>query len=328
MTKGVLLFILLFQFAIGKAQNVFHWKWQLVQQQLVVSGKIDDGEEKVITSEIGIAKKRFSRLYNIIDAIEYSKRKSYLKTVDTLSEELVFPFVQQIAQCQSVIIAIDSSLLNFPVEFLKVNNSTVAIIKPLLFTISGYTVAEDTGSIKLHKGFIVRDSTSDPENACLTTLHKYPASYFKSAFKITEKDLSIKPGIDFILISAHGDASGSNFRGGIALNKIDNVAPAFFAMNDPKLTYIDACDQGINWNYIEALAATPAINFYTGPIISNDSGESSTKTINWFFDHLKQTGDPVIAMWKTRMKLYNHYNKKIDAMDVINKSFIFRLYKL
>ena len=328
MAKRLLLVVFLFPFITGNAQDIFHWKWQLVQQQLRVTGRLDGREENEILTEINTAKKRFDRLYHIIDEIEYPKMKEYLKTVDTLSNQLVLPFARQIKQCRRVIIEIDSSLLNFPIEFLKINNRAVAVSKPLLFTINGYAVAEDTGSVTLHKGFIVRDSTSDPEKACLTTLYKYPASNFKSAFKITEKDLGIKPGIDFILISAHGDASGNNFRGGVALNKIDNVSPAFFAVNDPKLVYIDACDQGINWNYIEALAATAKINFYTGPIISNDSGESSTRTINWFFDYLKQSGDPVMAMWKTRIKLYNYYNKNIHAMDVINKSFIFRMYKL
>jgi hypothetical protein len=328
MNRFLMITILLFCVISGKTQNVFHWKWELTNEQIKVTGKIDSGQEKAITLEADIIKKRFGLLYDIIDKINYRDIKRYLKTVDTLSSQLVFPFAKELSQCRSVIIEIDSLLLNLPVEFLINNKKAIAINKPLVFTINNYAVNKNDSTIKLHKGFIVRDSTSDPENACLTTLYNYPKSGFKSASKITAKDLTLKPGIDFMLISAHGDADSITFRGGITLNKIDNVPPLFFKENNCKLVYIDGCQQGINWAYIAALAQTHETNFYLGPIVSNDSGESSTKTINWFFSFLKQTDNPVLSLFKTRVKLYNHYNKKINKMDVINKSYIFRIYKL
>lgn len=328
MIKTFISLCFLFQFKSTAAQNIFHWKWELAENNIKITGKIDNGQEKVIVTDAAAAKKRFSILYSIIDEIEYPKLNVYLKTADTLSKELVMPFAKNIGQCSLIIIEIDSSLLRLPIEFLSFNNQSMALVRPLLFTINGFALKEGSDSIILHKGYIVRDPTSDPENACRTTLQKYPASQLKSAYKITEKDLVQKPGIDFILISAHGDADSLSLRGGIALNKIENVAPVFFKENNPKITYLDGCQQGINWAYIGALAQTPEPNFYLGPVISNDSGESSTKTINWFFDYLKQVYDPCIALWKARIKLYNHYNKKIRRMDVINKSFIFRIYKV
>ena len=326
--KLIILFFFLFPFTPVAAQNIFHWKWQLVENNIRISGRVDNGKEKEVTTDAAAAKKRFNILYGIIDEIEYPKLKLYLKTADSLSSELVTPFAKEINQCRSIVVEIDSSLLRFPIEFLHFNNRSLAIIRPLLFTVNDFTVNESPDSIKLHKGYIVRDPTSDPENACKTTLQKYPASQLISAYKITEKDLVKKAGIDFILISAHGDADSLSLHGGIALNKIDNVSPVFFKENNTKIVYVDGCQQGINWTYIGALAETPEANFYLGPIISNDSGESSTKTINWFFDYLKQVYNPGIALWKTRIKLYNHYNKKINRMDVINKSFIFRIYKV
>ncbi len=328
MIKLFIAFSFLFQFKTGTAQSIFYWKWQLVDNNIKITGKIVDGEEKEIVTDAAAAKKRFNRLYSIIDEIEYSKLNVYLKTVDTLSKELVMPFAKNISKCSLITIEIDSSLLRLPIEFLNFNNQSMALLRPLLFTINGFVPKDGSDSTIMHKGYIVRDPTSDPENACRTTLQKYPASQLKSAYKITEKDLVQKPGIDFILISAHGDADSLSLLGGIALNKIENVAPAFFRENNPKITYLDGCQQGINWAYIGALTQTPEPNFYLGPIISNDSGESSTKTINWFFDYLKQVYNPCIALWKTRVKLYNHYKKNIRQMDVINKSFIFRIYKV
>jgi hypothetical protein len=321
------LFILLFH-TDAKADNIFYWKWQLLNDKIQVTGTINNEKSTIVYSETILTKSRFSKLYYTIDEIEYSKLKVYLKIVDTLSNQLVKPFDRELEKCQSIIVEIDSSLLNFAIEFLNFKNQSIALYRPMVFTINDRQKLESEDTLLLTRGFIVRDPTSDPENACKNIYRNYPTSEFKSAYKIYEDDLVQKNNIDFILISAHGDADSLTFTGGVALNKIDNVKPYFFKINNPKLVYIDGCQQGINWTYINALSETKETNFYLGPLVSNDSGESSTKTINWFFSFLSKTHNPIISLWETRKRLYNHYNKKIKAMDVINKSFIFRIYKI
>jgi hypothetical protein len=328
MIKIINSFIFLLLSLNSNADNIFHWKWEVVNNQIRLTGNLNNEKVTILYCEATTLKKRFAVLYRIIDEIEYQHSGLYLKTVDTLSNQLVNPFIADIEKSKSVIVEIDSSLLNFPIEFLNFRNSSVALFRPLVFKINNIPQADGADTLTLHKGYIIRDPTSDPENACKNIYHYYPGSEFKSAYKIHENDLGFKNNIDFILISAHGDADSVTFRGGIALNKIDNVKPCFFKVNNPKIVYIDACQQGINWAYIAVLAETAETNFYLGPIISNDSGESSTKTINWFFHHLDKTHNPVISLWQTRKQLYNHYNNKIKKMDVINKSFIFRVYKI
>lgn len=321
------LFILVFQ-TNAKADNIFHWKWQLLNDKIQITGSINNETSTTIYSETLLTKNRFSKLYYTIDEIEYPKLKEYLRIVDTLSDQLVKPFNRELEKCQSIIVEIDSTLLNFAIEFLNFKNQSIALYRPLVFTINDRQQLESADTLSLTRGFIVRDPTSDPENACRNIYRNYPTSELKPAYKIYEKDLVQKNNIDFILISAHGDADSLTFKGGIALNKIDNVNPYFFKLNNPKIVYIDACQQGINWTYINALSETKETNFYLGPLVSNDSGESSTKTINWFFAYLSKTHNPIISLWETRKRLYNHYNKKIKTLDVINKSFIFRIYKI
>jgi hypothetical protein len=320
-------FILLSQ-TNAKAENTFYWKWQLLNDKIQITGSINNEKSTIVYSETLITKSRFSKLYYTINEIEYSKLKVYLKIVDTLSNQLVNPFDNELEKCQSIIVEIDSSLLNFAIEFLNFRNQSIALYRPIVFTINDRQKIESRDTLSLTRGFIVRDPTSDPENACRNIYRQYPTSEFKSAFKIYDKDLVQKSNIDFILISAHGDADSLTFKGGVGLNKIDNVNPYFFKINNPKIVYIDACQQGINWTYINALSETTETNYYLGPLVSNDSGESSTKTINWFFSYLRKTHNPIISLWETRKRLYNHYNKKIKTMDVINKSFIFRIYKV
>ena len=61
MIKFFIAFSFLFQFKTGTAQNVFHWKWQLIDNYIKITGKIDDGEEKEIVTDAAAAKKRFKR---------------------------------------------------------------------------------------------------------------------------------------------------------------------------------------------------------------------------------------------------------------------------
>ncbi len=313
--------------AAAKAQQIFYWRWQAAGDSVHITGAI--GTDRIIVPQsLKLTRERFVRLCYIIDEIEYKKLEVYHNTADTLSDLLIKPFANELKKCSSIYVEIDSSLLNFSLEFLAVNKMPLAIYKPMLFTINGFVNADTTQSFPLHRGFIVRDKTSDPEKACINIFHQFPKSEFKDAYSIYQKDLGLKKNTDFILFSAHGDADSLTFRGGIGLNKIDNVDPEFFKMNDPALVYLDGCQQGINRTYISAPAQTEKTNFYLGPLVSNDSGESSTRTINWFFDYLKQTKDPVVSLFKTRQRLFVHYNGHIKQMDVINKSFIFRVYKL
>ncbi len=221
MKKIILVCGLLLLQTIVRAENIFYWKWSLTEGQIKVTGKLNNEREVVIYSESNLIKKRFATLYRIIDEIEYSNANTYKKTVDTLSDLLVNPFSSSISKSRLIVVEIDSTLLNFPIEFLEFKNSAIAIAIPLVFTISGNKNNHYRNSINLHRGFIIRDPSSDPENACKNIFRQYPTSEFKSAYKISEKDLAAKKNIDFILISAHGGVDSITFKGGIALNKTE-----------------------------------------------------------------------------------------------------------
>jgi hypothetical protein len=325
--KLLLLFILLFSFVFLSAQQTFYWKWQVTGDSLQLTGDLQ-GHQKVtiIVAGSGIREK-FAKVYKIIDLIEYQNANVYVHTIDTLSKQLLMPFAKQLRACKTVIIDIDSSLLGLPLELLLVDKEAMAVFRPIAFRINSRVGKEISDTLTLRKGFIIRDPTSDPEDACATIFHRYPSSIYKSAYKTTVAELSRKTDADFFLISAHGYADSLTMRGGVFL-KDAQISPDLFKRNNPKLVFIDGCQQGINWTYISALTESVEPNLYLGPIISNDSGESSTKTINWFFSYLKQNGNPITALWKTRRRLYAYYHKKINSMDVANKAFIFRIYKL
>lgn len=321
--------LLLFLFlSIGlQAQNVFHWQWRLLNDTLQITGRLNAEEPTVIRLGKASTKKDFAFLYQTIDGLTYKHWAAYQKTVDALSETTVRPFEKQLAQCNRIVVEMDSSLLNFPIEFLEIQGEAMAVFRPMVFTINSFAIKNGADTLSLHKGFILRDPTSDPEDACTTTFGLYPGSTFRSTYRVKPKDLRFKLKFDFALVSAHGFADSVTLRGCV-FAKEEPIKPAIFHKAPFKLVYVDGCQQGINWSYVKALAQSDNTTFYLGPIVSNDSGESSTKTINWFFSFLRQTADPVEAIWKTRKRLHLHYQNRVSETDIVNKSFIFRVYKL
>lgn len=321
----LLLFLLLFNGL--KAQNVFHWQWRLANDTVQITGKLGTEGPTVVRLNHAAIKKDFGFLYRTVDEIAYKQWETYRKAVAVLSEATVKPFENHLAQCSRIVVETDSDLLNFPVEFLQMRNQAIAALRPMVFTVAGFANKNGSDTLTLRKGFILRDPTSDPEDACTTTFQRYPGSTFRSTYRVKPDDFRFKPGVDFLLMSAHGFADSLTLRGCV-FARDSPVRPLILCRTNLKLVYVDGCQQGINWSYIKTLAQADKTTFYLGPVVSNDSGESSTLTINWFFLHLKETADPVMALWQTRKQLYQHYKRRLHGMDVVNKSFVFRIYKI
>ncbi len=81
--------------------------------------------------------------------------------------------------------------------------------------------------------------------------------------------------------------------------------------------------------YLEAFQADSEIQFYLGPIISNDAGDSSTRTMIWFFEGVLVHGNPIQALFDTRTRLFMFYaeEQKLNLITSLNKAFAFRLYE-
>lgn len=310
-----------------KAQTVFHWQWQLANDTIQLTGRLNEEEPTVVRLSKESIRKDFAFLYRTIDELHYNQWAAYQKTVTALSKTAVLPFEEKLKNCHRIVIEMDSALLSFPVEFLHVSGQALAVFRPLVFTVAGFGKKDAADTLALHKGFLLRDPTSDPEDACHATFRRYPRSTYRSTKRINLDDFAFPLAADFALISAHGFADSVTLRGCVFAGE-EPIKPIVFQNTQLKLVYIDGCQQGVNWAYIKALAQNGNAAFYLGPVVSNDAGESSTKTINGFFARLAKTADPVLALWQTRKALYRHYKPRLRGMDLINKSFSFRIYKL
>ena len=81
--------------------------------------------------------------------------------------------------------------------------------------------------------------------------------------------------------------------------------------------------------FLQAFQDKSDVQFYLGPIISNDAGDSSTKTMIWFFTAVLEHGNPIKALFETRKRLFEFYatKERLNIVKSLNKAFAFRIYE-
>ncbi len=263
-------------------------------------------------------------LYDAVENKTHKKMPDFLKSQAYLSEHLIHPFEGMLENCSSIQITLDSTLLKIPFEYLRLNKKELSTYRAMVFRLPDTNFAVQHESINLESGTIVRDKSCDPQNACKTIKETNAKFKFFSSKEIKPNDLALQ-NQDFLLISAHGYAYENN-RGVLGWDYIHMQRETLIKLN-PKLAYFDSCQQGINLNYLEAFKAAEGLNYYIAPIISNDAGDSSTKTIEWFFEFLQNGLTPSKALFETKKKLKHHYKRK-KLLTIYNKALSFRLYEL
>jgi hypothetical protein len=71
---------------------------------------------------------------------------------------------------------------------------------------------------------------------------------------------------------------------------------ADFLTIKPRLAYFDSCRLGVSGRFLKAFLEIGSL-YFVAPVLSNEAGNSSTKTMQSFFKHLQQgyaSGDRVI----------------------------------
>lgn len=120
--------------------------------------------------------------------------------------------------------------------------------------------------------------------------------------------------------------------------KIDNTAPdqvvlgsgsgvaTDFSTIKPRLAYFDSCRLGVSGGFLNAFLEVGSL-YFVAPVLSNEAGNSSTKTMQLFFKHLQQGTRPELALFLTRKELWEIYRDDTFAYRVW-RAFPFRVYRL
>lgn len=288
----------------------------------------------VATSERSarLISKEFRKLYETLE--ENGKfDTAFDARLRLLSDELLGPLRPALDQASCVVFQIDPGFLHFALDLLPVDGEPLFVRKPVAFTLAppASRAMELPAARAQLRGLIVRDPDTDPEDGAGEVHTLYPASQLR---RIEDADprMFAYADYDFLLLSAHGSVTPSwgsapaDLDDSISLGKRDIEADALDGSRF-KLVYLDSCQLGISESFITSARRNGARHFL-GPIISNESGNSSTLMIRYFFGALRQGGTPMDALFRARRQIYQEFQGKVERSVQVYYAYPFRLYLL
>lgn len=298
---------------------------ELSDNEIIISANSEFGEKEIELPYEDI-KEKFDFVYNCIEDLKTNNVKSFSDKINKLSKEIISPFEELIEDSEHINFFIDTKLVRFGFDLLEYEGQALFKTHWITYTVSDFEIEKEPELI-IEDAVLIADKTCDPEYACKTLSETLDnCSYYEMEDIDVEEILKEADDISLLLISAHGELEDDN-SGEITINDESLTSPDLEEI-DCSIVYFDSCQMGINVDFLEAFSEEETTRYYLAPITSNDAGDSSTKTILWFFENLKKTKDPAVALFKTRKELYKFYNDKgLDKITVLNKSFPFRLYE-
>lgn len=266
-----------------------------------------------------------SELYLDLNLI-YSPKSETIDRIKWLGSQILSPLALWIDRCEEIQFIIPEDFVRFPFDILQYRELPLFLQKPITYgfsqVCSTLKFSEDWSAL------IISDRTADPENGAALVKDILADSIYYDIRDLTLDKLNSIPPKDLILISAHGLVSSNRFNGEdhIALGE-ESILPAHLSRLTPKLIYLDSCELGVSNEFIQSLRKAKT-NYYIAPILSNEAGNSSTKTIKLFFESLKEGLSPSLALFHTRTQLYKHFQVSDDYKRLMWRAFPFRVYQL
>ena len=236
---------------------------------------------------------------------------------------LYSPIQEWVESARAIEFILKEDCLGYPLEALYYQGRPLFLHKPSTYRLGGGHPDTHLHVSEGWKGVLIADKTSDPEEAVLGVKSLFPNSIYFDSLEVHPEDLQGIPAADFVLISGHGGPDD-----GIDLKHIP-IRPQTLVHMAPKLVYLDSCQLGLNLGFLHSLEKSGAL-YYLAPTLSNESGESSTRTIERFFGALLAGEPPANALFKARKSLYEHYTDEEgdDFRVAMFRAFPFRVYRL
>jgi len=270
---------------------------------------------------------QFENLYEILQDLDNDRISEFKKLITSLSKSVIYPFEKQIKECDLLRFVIYDDMIRAALDLLEINGEPLFLQKQICFQVEAGE-GEAQPKLKLNSALLVADLTADPDKACADVAKLFPTSKY---YDVSKASLSLikqyATKVDALIISAHGDLDDEN-SGEVYINEIPLDSDTADDI-ESSIVYFDSCQQGANLDFIETLQEEGEVQFYLAPLTSNQAGDSSTKTMIWFFTDLLKHGNPIKALFDTRKKLYEFYtNKNLDPLKLLYKAYPFRIYEI
>lgn len=289
---------------------------------LVVEARLGDEEAFFqIAAPPKVVREELEKVSSGQETGEYAVFEAALKSYGAAFFDPLAELLAEATEVQFVLAG--EELLTFPFDLLHFGDRPLFLQKPVSY---GFDEVEKRPCEfdGFTKNLLVSDVTADPERAVETVREMLPdATYFDIADADPATFAALAP-LDLVLVSAHGDVSPGrtdSMRCGRG-----RLRPECLEGLSPRLVYFDSCSLGVSFEFIETFL-DQGVQFYAGPIFSNEAGNSSTKTMVLFFQALRRYDDPVHAMFLTRRQLHAHFADEESPLVNLFRSFPFRVYR-
>lgn len=299
------------------------------KKDFFIYAEADDYEKEVtLKGQAPEIVARFKTVYDILQDKQTDQAGKMDAALGWLSERLIAPFAEPLKACDLVRFVVYEDLIRCAFDLLLLDGTYLFLQRPVCYQVEEGE-GEDEPEIELGSALLIADLSADPEEACREVSKLIPESQY-AEMKDADFDMleAAADQVDALVISAHGEIDEDN-QGCLYLND-KALSVKLIEKLEAWLVYFDSCQQGVNMTYLQALQDESDIQFYLAPIISNDAGDSSTRTMVWFFKGVLQHLDPIRGLFDTRKQLYAYYRKqeKLDEITSLNKAYAFRLYEL
>jgi hypothetical protein len=305
-------------------KGVLYLSLQLTGNQISIQAEFDEKNKSFTlakgTEEIA---SRLKRIHSRIN--EGEAAKSDLNPVLEEFGALIFsPIADLMDSSTEIQFIIPGQFLTFPLDLLHFKGRPLFLQKPVTFSFDKIGPGQFSLSPQ-RTALIISDKSADPENGCKVLKDILPSSNYYSIEDMNLAKLSSLRAADILLISAHGwvQFASADFMG---MGK-ERLQPEHLSHLSPRLVYLDSCRLGISAQFIQSFRER-GTQFYVAPILSNEAGNSSTKTIALFFERLKAGDTPSKALFFTRKKLYEFYGENDGFNELLFRAYPFRVYAL
>ncbi len=268
-----------------------------------------------------------AKLKTFLDMNSKASGHNYSKVAPILTEyghTFFDPIQTLIQQCTEIEFVLGhDTLIPYPFDLLIFQDKPLFLRKPIAYSFKKVTPRRF--NLKdISSALLISDKTADPQRAVIKVQKYIPNNRYKDIAEIKPADFRTVGPVDLLLMSAHGHifADEDDY---IEFGD-DRLKASHLANLKPRLVYLDSCFMGSSLDFIKLFQSNKAA-FYIAPLVPNEAGNSSTKTMSLFFEALDIYGCPAYALYLTRCQLYKHFSKKGVNFMLFFRSFPFRIYR-
>ena len=243
--------------------------------------------------------------------------------LEQLGRDLLGPLANPIRAAQRIEFLVPPEALELPLDALFLDGEPLFLQRPVSFRLIGNARVSDGAAPRLRSAVVVSDETADPLRGAFAVGERFPDA---RVFDVADADLSTLAAMDapdVLLLSVHGFVDGSA-DDHVALGDQRLDAEGLAALGAP-LVYLDSCRTGVSAPMLGALFAG-ATRHVVAPVLSNEAGASSARTMQAFFDALAAGADAEQALFETRRALWQELSRDELVMRLW-RAWPFRLYR-